>query len=112
MSKSLGLGIFLGLCFTALIFGQAFAGDLGDKKRIITPADGLAKAFKAADRMAAIEKGSSKVSGITASSKNTKASSKLTGKKSSGKKFASTKSKSSKKSSLHKSKYAKKNILL
>ena len=108
MPRLLGLVTFLALCFTTLVFGQVFASDLGDKKRNVTPSEGLAKAFKAADRLAAIEKGSNKVSALTSHSKKSKTSAKLKTKKVSGKKFASHKRHSVKKASLHKSRYAKK----
>jgi hypothetical protein len=112
MPRSLRLGLFFALCFTVFIFGQVFASGPSDKKRNIVPVEGLAKAFKAADSLAALDKGSSKVSGLTSSSKKSKTSSKFTAKKSSGKKFASSKGKSAKKSSLHKSRYAKKHTTL
>jgi hypothetical protein len=107
MSKSLGLGMFFGLCFTAFVVGQAFAGDMDNKKRNVSPTDGLAKAFKAADRLAAVDKGSTKNSGIAAASRKGKVSSKFSTKKTSGKKYTS-KGKSSSKTSLKKSKHVRK----
>ncbi len=89
-AKIIGIGDLFALCFTTLVFGQVFAGDSGDKKRNVTPAEGLVKAFKAADRLGLLKKDQARFRGYLSFEKS-KTSAKLKTKKVSGKKFASHK---------------------
>jgi hypothetical protein len=109
MSRSVGFVVVLVLSFVLFVFGQVLAGTPFNDKKNVAPTEGLAKAFKAADQLAALEKGSSKHTGITSSKKN-KSASKYSGKKSASKKSAYSKVKNSKKHSSIKSKYSKKPV--
>lgn len=109
MSRSLGLVVVLVLSFVLFVFGQVLAGTPFNDKQKMGPTEGLAKAFKAADQLAALEKGSSKRAGIS-SSKKSKSALKHSGKKSASKKSALSKVKNSKKHSFIKNKYSKKPV--